>query len=242
MIRAEGVSFSYGDGAVLDRVDLTVADGEFAVVVGPNAAGKTTLLRIAAGSLTPLAGRVEATGGTVLLPQEVPRPTATSVMRIVMDGRLAGRGFVFDGEEDVSEARRAMARVGVSDLSTRDAEALSGGEWRRVLLARVLAAGSRNLLLDEPTSHLDMAHAVSVMRLLREEASAGRAVLVVLHDLTLAAQHADRIVIVSGGRVAADGAPSAVLGAETLKRVWDISAVLLEHRGRPVVLPVEEDS
>lgn len=226
MIQVTGVRFGYPGRPVLKGVDLTVADGELVTLVGLNGCGKSTLLRLCAGLLSPGAGRVllggddlarlsrrRAARRVALLHQSAPGVPGMTVRQLVRQGRYADRGplgMLRDGDDAVS--RRAMADVGVADWADRPVDALSGGERQRVRLAMALAQDTRVLLLDEPTTYLDLRHQLEVLRTVaRLRAERGLTVVMVLHDLGHAARFADRIVALRAGEVAADGPPAEVV-------------------------------
>lgn len=226
MIRASGVSLLAGGARLLDGVAVEVGAGALVAVVGPNGAGKSSLLSVLSGDVRPASGAVTIGGHDVarlrpgrlarlraVLPQRVTVAFPFTVIEVVEMG-MYGRPY----EEGVVAA--AMAETDVTDLGHRRFPTLSGGEQARVSLARVLAQGAPALLLDEPTAALDLRHQEQVMRIARQRAMSGDAVVVVLHDLNLAAAYADRIVLMSGGRVVADGPPGQVLDADRLSEVY----------------------
>lgn len=253
MLCVEGLHAGYGDRTVLRGVDLAVAAGELVVVIGPNGCGKTTLLRVIAGALRPAAGRVLFKGEDV---REMPPSRRGRVVAVVAQGGTLPPGFTAaetvllgrtphlrlfqaEGARDRESARRAMLDAGCLDLAGRRVDALSGGERQRVVIARALAQEPRLLLLDEPTSHLDLGHQAAVLRLLRRLCREQRlAVVAVVHDLALAAQAADRLVLMDGGRVVAEGAPGEVLTAERVASVYHaaVTVLLHPHIGRPLVV------
>ncbi|GGT98912.1 iron-dicitrate ABC transporter ATP-binding protein [Streptomyces lateritius] len=237
-IRAEGLRFGYPGREVLAGVDLSVDAGELVALVGLNGCGKSTLLRLCAGLLRPGEGRVLLDGDDLsrlsrraaarrvaILHQAAPAVPGMSVRQLVRQGRYAVRGplgMLRDGDDSV--CARAMADVGVADWADRPVDALSGGERQRVRLAMALAQDTRLLLLDEPTTYLDLRHQLEVMGTvvrLREER--GLTVVMVLHDLGHAARFADRIVALRRGRIAADGPPEAVVTPQLLAEVLGVA-------------------
>lgn len=253
--RADRVVAGHGGRPVLDRVDLTVPAGAVLAVVGPNGSGKSTLVSVLAGDLRPWSGTVELHGRRLgswrpaeqatrraVLPQHHPLSFPFTAGAVVRMGRApwAGTAAEADDEEAVAEA---MAATEVTTLAGRPFPSLSGGERARVALARVLAQRAGLLLLDEPTAALDLHHQEAVFGLARGRAAAGDAVLVVLHDLALAAGYADRVVVLAGGRVAAAGPPAEVLTARLLSDVWRHPVEVLPHprTGAPLVLPVRPE-
>ncbi|MFJ6939775.1 heme ABC transporter ATP-binding protein [Streptomyces sp. NPDC101132] len=241
-----------GSRPVLAGVDLAVRAGEVLALVGPNGAGKSTLLGALAADLLADAGDVRICGRPArawpaaelalrraVLPQAAALAFPFRVEEVVRMGRAPWSGTPRADEDDAVVAR-ALAVTDTSGLAGRPFPALSGGERARVALARVLAQEAPLLLLDEPTAALDLRHQELVLRLCRERAAAGDAVVVVLHDLGLAAAYADRAAVLHGGRVAADGPRAAVFGAELLSRVYRQPVEVLPHprTGVPLVLPV----
>ena len=250
-IEAAGVGFAYPGAtrAVLEGVSLRAEAGTVTALLGPNGAGKSTLLRLLAGLLRPAAGEVRMGGEDVarLSPARLARRRAVvgaeelpafawTALEVVLMGRAPhllgaggarrGRGgrFALEGAEDLDLARAALERVDCGHLAGRPVAALSSGERQRVWLARALCQDTSALLLDEPTSHLDPAHALRVGALLGELAGEGRAVVAVLHDPNLAGAAADQVVFLAGGGVAAAGSPAAVLVPDVLRSVYGVEA------------------
>jgi iron complex transport system ATP-binding protein len=254
MIAAEQLSFAYGPRPVLADVSLAVAAGELVGVIGPNGGGKTTLVRLLSGVLAPDTGIVRLDGRPLaayrrrdlarrlaVVPQDPTLEFPFTALEVVLMGRaphLAALGFPRAG--DVEIARAAMARLGVGKLEDRPLDRLSGGERQRILLARALAQEPAVLLLDEPTTHLDLRHQVGIYDVVHGLARArGVAVVSVLHDLNLAALYCDRLVLLAGGRVVRHGAPAEVLEAGILRAAYatDVQVTVNPATGVPVVLP-----
>ncbi|WP_344248328.1 heme ABC transporter ATP-binding protein [Isoptericola hypogeus] len=251
LLRARGATVRVDGTTLLDGVDLDVLAGEVLVVVGPNGAGKSTLLSVLAGDRAPDAGTVTFDGAPLatVRPAELARHRGVllqenrvsfpfRVVDVVRMGRAPWRGTdAEDRDEDV--VARALDDADVTRLAARRYPTLSGGEKSRATFARVLAQEPRLLLLDEPTAALDVKHQERVLARAREHARAGGAVVVVLHDLALAAAWADRVLVLAGGRVAADGAPAAVLTTDLLTAVYDHPVDVLPHpvTGALLVLP-----
>lgn len=242
VLAAESVSFSYGREPLLTDVTLDVSSGEITSIIGPNGAGKTTLLKVLAGLLAPNSGAVRApsarTGGIAYLAQAEELPPDWTVREVVELGRMPYVGIWRDlAPEDKHAAERAMERTGVRSVADRIVETLSGGERQRVALARALAQEPRALLLDEPTTHLDLRHQVDLFAVLRAEATRGVAVVAVMHDLGFAGC-TDRCILLSRGRVRASGPPANVLVPKVLFEVYSTRVELVRTEdGRLVVVP-----
>jgi iron complex transport system ATP-binding protein len=255
MIDVRGASFSYGARRVVDGATFTVGEGELVGLVGPNGAGKSTLVRLVAGLAAPSSGSVRLAGldphaaprravarACALVPQEPRVPWPFTVREVVLMGRAPRQGLLAIADRlDEGAVEGALAACDLVDLADRRLDALSGGERRRVFFARALAQEPRVLLLDEPTAFLDLAHQVLAMRMARVAARGGLSVLAVLHDLNLAAASCDRLVVMSAGRIVADGGPADVLTAARVREVWGVDVWRGSHgaTGAPVVLPVE---
>jgi iron complex transport system ATP-binding protein len=231
---------------VVDNVDLVVEAGECVGLIGPNGAGKSTLMRAALG-LLPASGRSNLASlapaaracAAAWLPQRREIAWDLDVETLVALGRIPHRrvGAPLTAADNVAIAN-AMALTGVTAFARRPATTLSGGEQARVLLARALAQEAPLLLADEPVAGLDPAHQIATMEAFRARAQAGHAVLVSLHDLSLAAQWCQRIVMLGSGKVIADGLPEHVLTAERLRRVYGIEAFVGRVGGGLVVQPL----
>ncbi|SHI67962.1 iron complex transport system ATP-binding protein [Roseomonas rosea] len=239
MITGEGLSLRRGGRALLRDVSVQLAAGEVLAVVGPNGAGKSTLLRLLCGDLRPDAGVVLAEGRALPAwrPLDLARRRAVmtqhanlafpmSARAVVGLGRLPWHGHP-GSARDEEAVREAMARAGVLPLAARAYATLSGGEQQRVQLARALAQldGAPRpaaLLLDEPTASLDVAHRVALLRILRELAGEGLAVMVILHDLNEAAIGADRVLMLRDGAVAGQGSVAEVLDPPRLREVYGL--------------------
>ncbi|MGK8523791.1 heme ABC transporter ATP-binding protein [Nocardia asteroides] len=255
-VRASGVSVQRRSGAharrVLDAVDFQAVAGQIVALVGPNGAGKSTLLAALAGELTLGAGTVELDGRPLsqwttldmarrraVLPQTHTVGFPFTAREVVAMGR-APWVRTARRELDDEQIAAAMAATDVEHLAARAFPTLSGGERARVALARVLAQDTATLLLDEPTAALDLGHQEAVLRLAAARAAAGAAVVVVLHDLGIAAAYADRVAVLDSGRIAADGPPRDVLTTALLTRVYQHPVEVLDHpvTGAQLVLPV----
>jgi iron complex transport system ATP-binding protein len=253
LLAATGLVARLGRREVLHGCDLALRAGEFVVVAGPNGAGKSTLLRCLAGLVAPQAGEVTFGGrplaslsrtgracAIAYLPQHGSVAWPMTVADLVMLGRLPhGATREAHAPTDREAVEAAIAAVDLAGFALRDVTRLSGGERSRALLARALATRAPVLLCDEPLTALDPAHQLLVLDLLREEARRGVAVVAVMHDLAAAARHADRLVALHKGRIAADGAPADVLTPNLLEAVFGIRAVIEEREGGLLLLPWE---
>lgn len=253
-LSCDGLTVRYGPRVALSGVSLSAHAGEFVALAGPNGSGKTTLLRAVLGFLIPERGSVELFGRAseglsareraqkvAWVPQmESPRDNVR-LYDYVLYGRFPYHGPLdADSAEDRAIARRVLAEVGLADRSEDGILSLSGGERQRAVLARALAQTTPLLLLDEPTSHLDIAHQLDLLgrvRALSRERSVS--VVAAIHDLNLAARFADRIAVLSHGRLVADGPPEEVLSVDLLARVWGVSADLRRdpRTGAPYLIP-----
>lgn len=232
-----------GGRTVLDGVSLSVAAGELVAVVGPNGAGKSSAIRALAG-LLPLAGGTVRLGGDELAGLS-PRARAGRVAYLPQQRRIAWNlpavevaalGAPFLAAADaLARARAALEEVEAAHLADRGVAEMSGGEQARVLLARALATGAAGLLVDEPIAGLDPEAQLMVLERLKARADAGQAVLVSLHDLALAARFADRVVVLDGGRVVADGAPMAALTSEVMARTFGLTARWIDGPDGPLL-------
>ncbi|MFD7023776.1 heme ABC transporter ATP-binding protein [Promicromonospora sukumoe] len=256
LLTLAGVRVTAGDAVLLDGVDLEIRPGEVLVVVGPNGAGKSTLVSVLAGDRAPDGGEAAWTGtplGAVrtaelarlraVLLQENQVSFPFRVIDVVRMGRApwqsSGKQASSTSADDDAVVARALAAADVVGLAERRFPTLSGGEKARTSFARLLAQDTTLLLLDEPTAALDVRHTEHVLRHARRHASEGGAVVVVLHDLALAAAWADRVLVLDGGRVAAVGAPAEVLTADLLSRVYEHPVDVVRHpvTGGLLVLP-----
>jgi len=249
-VRCGGLRVELGGAAILHGVDLTVRAGELVVLVGPNGAGKSTLLGALAGDVEAV-GEIELAGRPLadwsiqelarrrgVLPQQNSLAFPFTVRAVVEMGRAPWRRTEREDEDDEAVAE-AMRRTDVEPFAERTYPSLSGGERARSSLARIVAQRAGIVMLDEPTAALDIRHQEEVLRLARERADDGDAVIAVLHDLSLAAGYADIVALLDGGRIAAIGAPSEVLTAERVSAVYQYPVTVIPHpvSGTPVVLP-----
>ena len=250
-IEVENLTVVLGERAVVDRIDLEVAEGEWLAVIGPNGAGKTTLLRALAG-LVPFSGRIALDGRdawalhrtelsrlVAVVPQDPSTPPWMTVAEYVLLGRTPHLGrLAKEGTRDREVAAGALARLDLLGYRDRLLGTLSGGERQRVVVARALAQEARIVLLDEPTAALDIGHqqqALELLDVLRSES--GLTLVAAMHDLTLAAQYADRMVLLDAGRIVADGPPRDVLTEALIAAHYEAAIHVVDVGGRIAVVP-----
>lgn len=246
------VVVSLGARPVLGDVTLTFAPGECVGILGPNGSGKSTLMRTAAGLIAPTQGEValEARPLAAWRREDVSRKIAylpqggqihwpLTVRALVSLGRLPhAHRFARPSAVDEAAVLRAMTACDVAHLADRAVTALSGGERARALLARALCCEAKVVLADEPFAQLDPGHQLHAIELLRATADAGALVIVVLHDFSIAARYCTRAILISEGRIAADGNPAEVLSGDNLRKTFGVDAFIGEHAGAPVILPL----
>ena len=249
ILHAGGLVFGYRpDRRVLDGVSLTAAAGELLCVLGPNGSGKTTLLRCLLGQLTPQGGSIRLDDRLIekhtlralarlmaYVPQVPSSAFAVTVQEIVLTGRYAHTGVMgLAAERDLAVARAAMDMTHTRDFESRTLDELSGGEAQCVMIARAVAQQPQVLLLDEPTSHLDIRNQLLIYRMLQRLAHAWRmAVVCVSHDVNLAARFADRLLLMREGVVVADGPPADVVRADVLGQTYGVEIDLIEAADLP---------
>ena len=249
------VRFGYGAVPVLDGFDLTIGHGELVGLLGPNGVGKTTIVRLASGAVAPAAGRIDLFGDDLgalrtrerarrvaVVPQETHPVFEFTVSEIVRMGRAPHLGFLgIERPRDHEISRDAIERCDLEHVADRSFRALSGGERQRVLLARALVQEARLLLLDEPTAYLDLKHRLAAYDLLaRLRREGDPTIVVVSHDINLAARYCDRLVLLRGGAIVADGAPQVVLTATSIRDAYEVDVEILTDpsTGRPFVIPL----
>ncbi|MGK5114000.1 MULTISPECIES: ABC transporter ATP-binding protein [unclassified Geodermatophilus] len=254
-LAAESVSLAYDERVVVHDLDLQLTDGSFTAIVGPNGCGKSTLLRALGRLLRPAGGQVLLDGQAIqktptrevakvlgLLPQTPVAPEGLTVGDLVARGRHPHQSWLEQWSRgDEAAVAEALAWTDMSDLADRPVDALSGGQRQRAWISMALAQGTDLLLLDEPTTYLDLSHQIDVLELVeRLHTERGRTVVVVLHDLNLAARYAQRLVAMKDGVLVASGTPGEVLTEQLLADVFDLEARVVPDpvAGTPMVVPV----
>lgn len=254
-LTAEAVRIGYGDRIVIDGLDLAIPDGRITAIVGPNACGKSTLLRGLARLLPLSSGRVTVGDRDItrlssralarivgVLPQRSIAPDGVRVADLVARGRYPHQGwFGRRSSDDDRVVAEALATTGITDLADRRVEELSGGQQQRVWVAMVLAQQTDIVLLDEPTTHLDVTHQLEVLDLLTQRnRDHGTTVIMVLHELNLAARYADHLVVMRDGCILAEGEPSAVLSEATVEAAFALRSRIVDDpvAGSPLIVPL----
>lgn len=240
LLEAQAVSWRVGPALILDRVDLAVARGEMVGVIGPNGAGKTTLLRLLSGLLPPSAGRICLDGHDIsgmdsrararqlaFMSQDASPSFPFTVMEVLLMGRYPHLGrFEREGPADRERALRTLSYVGLTGIEERQFSELSGGERQLVLFAKTLVQDCDALVLDEPSSSLDIRHQDRIFSMAQELVREGRAVVASVHSLSVAAQYCSRLVLLDRGRVAADGRPEEVLRSAVIDDVYGVKTLV----------------
>jgi iron complex transport system ATP-binding protein len=254
-LRTADLSLGYGDRVIVSSLSVQIPTGQLSVIIGANGSGKSTLLRGIARLLSPISGRVLLDGRDVhampskelarivgLLPQSPTAPEGITVADLVGRGRYPHQGWFRQwraaDDHAVTEAMRATDILGLAD---RPIEDMSGGQRQRVWIAMALAQETDVLLLDEPTTYLDLAHQIEVLDLLAElNHSRGTTIVIVMHDLNLACRYADHLIAMRGGRIVAEGAPTTVITPELVDDVFGLSATVIDDpvSHTPMIIPI----
>ncbi|MFI6865355.1 ABC transporter ATP-binding protein [Nocardia sp. NPDC050406] len=254
-LSADAVTLGYGDRVIVDGLSLDIPTGVITTVIGPNGCGKSTLLRSLGRLLKPRAGRVLLDGKAIasmktrevaqvvgMLPQTPVAPEGLTVADLVARGRHPHQSWLRQwSSDDETEVAAALEQTGIADLADRTLDELSGGQRQRAWISMALAQGTDILLLDEPTTYLDLAHSLEVLDLVdRLHADFGRTVVMVLHDLNLAIRYSDHLIVMRAGRIVAQGRPADIVSAELLLEVFGLQASVLEDpvSGRPMIVPI----
>ena len=241
MLEARNISISYGKGTIVSNVSFSLKAGEIIALLGANGAGKTTLLKSLNSSLPAATGEISLDGKSIenysrreiarkiaVIAQENETKFPITVLEFVLAGRFAhGTGFGWETTDDLQIAADALRQCDLSNYENRLMNQLSGGERQRVILARALATRAKILLLDEPTTNLDLAHQAMMFRLIRQKCESDNlSAIVITHDLNLASEFADEILLLKNGEVLAEGKPADVLSAENLRMIFGVEILL----------------
>lgn len=253
-LSAREVTLAYGDRVVSTRLSVDIPDGAFTAVVGANACGKSTLLKALVRLLSPTAGAVLLDGHDIarskpkslareigFLPQGLVAPESIRVRQLVARGRYPHQSLLSTwSPADQDAVEQAMESADVTDLADRDVDALSGGQRQRVWMAMVLAQETPYLLLDEPTTFLDITHQYQLLRMLARLRDEGRTIIAVLHDVNQACRYADHVIAMKDGAVIAEGAPRDIVDAVLIREVYDLDSLVLPDpvTGSPMVVPM----
>ncbi|OFP36852.1 MULTISPECIES: ABC transporter ATP-binding protein [unclassified Corynebacterium] len=254
MLQVRNLKVSYGASVIVDGIDLDVPQGGVTTIIGPNGCGKSTLLRATAGLIACEGGTVTLNGvdtaklkrreiarQLAVLPQTPVAPEGLTVRDLVSRGRHPHQSWLRQASaEDARAVDAVMELTNIAEFADRPLERLSGGQRQRAWIAMVLAQDTPLVFLDEPTTYLDLSHSVEVLSLVRRLADQeGRTVLMVLHDLNLAARYSDQLIVMRRGEVRAVGAPTEVVTESLLSRVFDLPAVVASDpvSGGPLVVP-----
>ncbi|RSN71147.1 ABC transporter ATP-binding protein [Actinomadura sp. WAC 06369] len=252
-LSGSGLTLAYDKRTITRELDVVVPDGSFTVIVGPNACGKSTLLRALARILKPTAGSVVLDGEPIagwpakklartlgLLPQSSIAPEGISVADLVARGRYPHQGLLRQwSKEDERVVGESMAATGVEALADRSVDELSGGQRQRVWIAMALAQQTPLLLLDEPTTYLDIAHQIEILDLCARLHEEGRTVVAVLHDLNHASRYATHMIAMRDGQIVAEGGPAEVVTADLVEKVFGLPCRVIDcpETGTPLVVP-----
>lgn len=254
-LTASDITLGYGDRLIVDGLHLDIPPGVVTTVIGPNGCGKSTLLRSLGRLLRPRRGQVVLDGKAIstmktkdvarivgMLPQTPVAPEGLTVADLVARGRHPHQSWFRQwSADDETEVRTALEQTGIADLADRPLDELSGGQRQRAWISMALAQGTDILLLDEPTTYLDLAHSLEVLDLVdRLHADLGRTVVMVLHDLNLAIRYSDHLVVMRDGRIIAEGEPTRIVDADLLYDVFGLRASVLQDpmSDRPLIVPI----
>lgn len=257
-LQAQGVNLAYDTRLIAEDLTLTIPDGKVSVLIGPNGCGKSTALRSLARLLPPRAGQVVLDGKSIqdtptrevarrlaILPQVLSSPEGITIEDLVWFGRHPHRSSLkVPSERDREAVEWAMGVTGVSDMRDMHVDQLSGGQRQRVWIALCLAQETDIILLDEPTTYLDVAYQLEVLDLLADlNKDHGTTVAMVLHDFNMAAEYADHIFVMRAGKLVAEGEPKDVLTPELIQSVFNVESRVMEHpvSGKPLCIPVRAE-
>lgn len=244
LLQASRLVCGYGNTPITEAIDMEVREGEVVALIGPNGSGKSTLLKTLAGYLVPVAGHVRV-GDKVLrsmpehelaklvavVPQDEAQPFRFSVRQIVAMGRLAKSGSFFETKEDDAAISAALEQADCRFLAERSITEVSGGERQRTLIARALAQETPLLVMDEPTSHLDVSHVAEFVRLIKTLANCGKGIVLAVHDINVALAGADKILLLKEGKKRFEGSPQALIQSKEAEAVYGIRFHVHETAG-----------
>ncbi|WP_405904332.1 ABC transporter ATP-binding protein [Streptomyces sp. NBC_00656] len=253
-LAARGITVGYGGRTVIDELDVAIPPGVITTIIGPNGCGKSTLLRTLTRLLKPVKGAVVLDGEDIaglrtrdvakklgLLPQAPVAPEGLTVADLVARGRHPHQSWLRQwSSDDADVVASALAMTGVSELADRPVDSLSGGQRQRVWISMTLAQGTDLLLLDEPTTYLDLAHAIDVLDLVDDLHESGCTVVMVLHDLNLATRYSDNLIVMREGAILAQGHPRDVITAGLLEEAFGLRAMVIDDPvgDRPLIVPI----
>ncbi|PGM56653.1 ABC transporter ATP-binding protein [Bacillus sp. AFS053548] len=254
----ENITIKYDNRVISRNLSVQIPDGSFTVIVGPNGCGKSTLLRTLSNLLKPSEGQILLDGKAItsykskevarklgLLPQSSTAPDGITVANLIAHGRYPYQSLIRQWtDEDEAAVMSAMELTNTSDLSHRYVDELSGGQRQRVWVAMVLAQQTPMLLLDEPTTYLDIAHQIELLELFKDLNHQGNTLVAVLHDLNHAARYADNIIAMKDGQVIAQGDPREIITAKLVEEVFGLKCIIIDDpiANTPLVVPLGKDS
>jgi iron complex transport system ATP-binding protein len=252
-LEVQSLGLAYGNNVVVKNLTFQVMPGEMLGLIGPNGCGKSTIIKALSRIITPFSGKILLDGRNIsqisrgdlarllgVVPQIPLLPNAFTAFEVVLMGRNPHLGLLqYEGEKDMSITWRAMERTATQSLAERRIDELSGGEIQRLVVARVLAQEPKSILLDEPTANLDISHQVEILDLIKNLCRKNNlTVVIALHDLNLASQYCDRLILINKGRVHAQGSPKEVINSRNIKQVYGAEGCVYTHpvNGLPAVL------
>lgn len=250
LLKIEDLEFSYGNGLILQNLNLEIDKGEFVAIIGPNGVGKSTLLRLVDGILKPTQGSISLDGKNInqlhrktiakkiaYVPQSEVRVFPTTVFDTVLMGRKPHIDWM-ETKKDKKIVSQVLSELGLGSLALRDVNKLSGGQRQKVFIARALAQEPEMLLLDEPTANLDLKHQIEVLNLLKNQIDNGISVVIAIHDLNLALKYCDRIIVLFNKGIYVDGNKQ-IIDEEIIEKVYGVKVLMIEKGDRIFIIPEE---